>query len=162
MNELARALTGDSAATPAAHILEGITEELAHRGLPPAPHTIYQELWHIAFWQQLTLDWIRGIETAYPARPSLGFPEENNRESWEALRSRFLQTLAEAETAATNVPGLDQQIRCPSRPGQPVRVMTIREQLESLASHNAYHLGRLVLLRQLQHAWPPPSGGFGW
>ena len=37
--------------------------------------------------------------------------------------------------------------------------MTVREQLESLAAHNAYHFGRIVLLRQLRQAWPPPSGG---
>jgi hypothetical protein len=31
----------------------------------------------------------------------------------------------------------------------PVRVMTVREQLESLGAHNAYHFGRIVLLRQV-------------
>jgi hypothetical protein len=40
--------------------------------------------------------------------------------------------------------------------------MTVREQLENLAAHNAYHLGRVVLLRQLHNAWPPPTGGFTW
>jgi hypothetical protein len=40
--------------------------------------------------------------------------------------------------------------------------MTIRDQLISLASHNAYHLGRIVVLRQLLGAWPPASGGFSW
>jgi hypothetical protein len=29
------------------------------------------------------------------------------------------------------------------------RMMTVREQLESLGAHNAYHFGRIVLLRQL-------------
>ena len=36
---------------------------------------------------------------------------------------------------------------------------TVREQLESVAGHNAYHFGRMVLLRQLLGFWPPPSGG---
>ena len=40
--------------------------------------------------------------------------------------------------------------------------MTVREQLESLAAHNAYHLGRVVLLRQLLGIWPPPDGGDSW
>jgi hypothetical protein len=40
--------------------------------------------------------------------------------------------------------------------------MTVREQLESLGAHNAYHFGRIVLLRQLMGLWPPPSGGFSW
>jgi hypothetical protein len=41
MSELAQALTGDSAAAPAAHIIEGINEELVHRIFPNVPHTIY-------------------------------------------------------------------------------------------------------------------------
>jgi hypothetical protein len=57
---------------------------------------------------------------------------------------------------------LDVEVRCPSRPGQPTRTMTVREQLESLGAHNAYHFGRIVLLRQLLGLWPPPSGGFSW
>jgi hypothetical protein len=54
------------------------------------------------------------------------------------------------------------RVRCPSRPGEPVRVMTAREQLENLGAHNAYHFGRIVLLRQLLGAWPPRSGGYTW
>jgi hypothetical protein len=40
--------------------------------------------------------------------------------------------------------------------------MTVRELLESLGAHNAYRFGRIVLLRQLQGLWPPPSGSFSW
>ena len=50
----------------------------------------------------------------------------------------------------------------PRAPDHPMRIMTVREQLESLAAHNAYHLGRIVLLRQLLGWWPPPKGGFTW
>ena len=32
--------------------------------------------------------------------------------------------------------------------------MAVRDQLISLAAHNAYHLGRIVVLRQLHQAWP--------
>ena len=67
MNELQQALIGDSAAAPPAHILEGVAEDLAHQALQFAPHTIYEELWHITFWQQVTLDWVNGIETPFPA-----------------------------------------------------------------------------------------------
>ena len=74
MSELAQALTGDSAATPAAHIIESLNEELVHRILPNVPHTIYEELWHLAFWQQVSLDWIRGIETPFPPQPLMAFP----------------------------------------------------------------------------------------
>jgi uncharacterized damage-inducible protein DinB len=164
MNELTRTLIGDSAAAPAAHILEGLDDELVHRNTPSAPHTIYAELWHIAFWQQITLDWIHAVETAYPAHASLGFPSasEIKLESWNELCRRFLDDSQKAAAISCDASRLSQPIRCPSPPGKPLRTMSVREQLESLAAHNAYHLGRIVLLRQLSQAWPPVSGGSTW
>jgi uncharacterized damage-inducible protein DinB len=162
MNELAQALIAESYAAPPSHILEGLTEDLVHRELPNAPHTIYAELWHLTFWQQITLDWIAGIETPYPAKPSDGFATKPHTEPWEQLRYRFLQGAEQAAAAAENSARLDDPIRCPSRPGAPVRTMSVRDQLISLAAHNAYHLGRIVVLRQLLQAWPPASGGFTW
>ena len=164
MSELEQVLAGDSAHTPPARILEGITELESRRKIPGAPHTIYQELWHIAFWQQMTLDWVRGLETPYPLKPTDAFPsdEQTEREPWDQLCQRFLATSRQAVTEARNTSRHDADVRCPSVPGQPTRTMTVREQLESLGAHNAYHFGRIVLLRQLLGLWPPPSGGFTW
>jgi uncharacterized damage-inducible protein DinB len=166
MNELAQALIAESYAASPAHILEGLTDDLAHRELPNVPHTIYAELWHLAFWQQITLDWIAGTETPYPEKPSDGFPQkssqESSQESWEQLRHRFLHGAEQAAAAAQDTTRLDHPVRCLSRPGAPIRIMSVRDQLLSLAAHNAYHLGRIVVLRQFFQAWPPPSGGFIW
>jgi uncharacterized damage-inducible protein DinB len=164
MNELEQVLAGDSAASPPAAILEGLDASLAHRAQAGAPRTIYEELWHITFWQQITLDWVNGTETPYPVHASAGFPAEDDvaRESWDDLRQRFFRGNQQAAVIACDVSRHDVEVLCPSRPGMPVRTMTIREQLESLGAHNAYHFGRIVLLRQLAGAWPPPSGGFSW
>jgi uncharacterized damage-inducible protein DinB len=164
MTELEQVLAGDSAHTPPAQIVSDLGSDDALRQIAGAPHTIYQELWHIAYWQQITLNWVRGIETPIPEHASAGFPApgEEDDESWDRLRGRFLASLQEALAAAQDLSRLDQPIRCPSRPGIPVRIMTVREQLESLGAHNAYHFGRIVLLRQMQGLWPPPSGGFTW
>lgn len=164
MNELERALVGDSAAAPPSHILEGISDELAHKETPGPPHSIYSELWHITFWQQITLDWIRGIETPCPEHASLGFPSPKDiqSETWSALCERFFDGNQQAGAAANDTQHLEKPVRCPSIAGQPTRTMTVREQLESLAAHNAYHFGRIVLLRQMNQSWPPVSGGFTW
>jgi len=162
--ELEQVLGGDSAHTEPAAILEGLSSEAAAIKVTGAPRNIYEELWHIAFWQQMTLDWVRGIETPYPLRPENAFPTANDaaRDSWDQLRQRFLSGSQQAVAIARESSRLDVKVNCPSRPGMPVRVMTVREQLESLGAHNAYHFGRIVLLRQLLGAWPPPSGGFTW
>ena len=164
MNELERALTGDSAHAAPSHILEGLDEDIVHREIPGAPHTIYQELWHIVFWLRMSLNWISGVETPYPARPTDPFPSDAvvAGESWDELCQRFTREIQEAAALTRNTTMLDQDVRCPSPPGSPSRTMTVQEQLESMAAHNAYHFGRIVLLRQLCGAWPPPSGGFTW
>lgn len=164
MSELELVISGDSAAAPPRTILSALDEERAHTKPAGAPHSIYEELWHIAFWQQVTLDWIAGVETPFPASPADGFPNvlDMEREYWPQLCRRFHAGNENAAECARDQARLDAEIRCPSRPGQPVRVMTVREQLESLGAHNAYHFGRIVLLRQLLGAWPPPEGGFTW
>ena len=164
MSELEQLLSGDGAAAPPEYILERLSTEEAMRSVAGAPRTIYEELWHIAFWQQISLDWIAGKETQYPAHADEGFPTEAQRqnESWKALCERFFRGNAQAAAAARHTGGLEISVKCPSRPGHPVRTMTVREQLENLAAHNAYHFGRVVLLRQMLGAWPPPSGGYSW
>jgi hypothetical protein len=88
MNELEQVLSGDSAHTPPAILLEGLSDDVANTAVAGAPRTIYEELWHIAFWQQVTLDWVRGIETAYPVHAADGFPTADDaaREDWDRLR----------------------------------------------------------------------------
>jgi uncharacterized damage-inducible protein DinB len=162
ISELAQALVADSYAAAPSHIIEGLPDSLTHQALPNAPHTIYQELYHITFWQQLSLDWITGKETPFPEKPSDGFNADSSRESWDQLCQRFLLGAEQAATIARDTNHLDQTIHCSSRPGHPVRIMTVRDQLISLATHNAYHFGRIVLMRQLLQVWPPPSGGYSW
>jgi uncharacterized damage-inducible protein DinB len=164
MNELVEVLIGDSAHARPAQILEGLGAEHVHGGVEGAPHTIFEELWHMAFWQQVTLDWIAGIETPFPAHASDGFPSqaETGGENWDRLRERFFEGSQQAAAVARDAEQLERLVRCPSRPPLPARTMTAREQLESLGAHNAYHFGRIVLLRQLLGVWPPPSGGYSW
>lgn len=164
MAELERILIGDAAAAAPAAVVEGLTSEIAHQAIDGVPRTIYQELWHTAFWLEMSIDWIRGIETPFPTHDMEGFPSDAamRLETWEGLRERFLAGLRVAAMAARDQERLDQPIRCPSRPGHPVRLMTVREQLENMAAHNTYHLGRIVLMRQMLGAWPPVSGGYAW
>jgi|SRR5580658_2902279 hypothetical protein len=169
MSELEQILVGDGYGTPPKRILDGLVDEnggdgLTHVKPAGAPHSIFEELWHVVFWQQITLDWIGGIETPYPKSSLDGFPTvlDMEREPFKALCGRFFAGLNAAVEAANDPSRLGRMVRCPSRPGQPTRTMTVLEQLENLAAHNAYHLGRIVLLRQLLGTWPPPSGGDSW
>ena len=153
---IADLLTGRGAHVLVANALEAL--DLADFGARPAgvPHSIYEELWHLRHWQDLILDWIDGVPTAAPAHAVDGWPCQptpaGNAEA-QALVIAFRAGLERACVVASD----------PRRHAQVVRKgRTVRALLESLLAHNAYHLGRIVLLRQLRGSWPPPSGGDTW
>jgi uncharacterized damage-inducible protein DinB len=164
VNELAKAIIANSAFAPVANILQAISEADAHAkpstAAGSAPHSIYDEVWHLAFWQDVTLDWVQGKPTPSPEHAYEGFPTDT-KEPWDLLRERFLARTQNAAAIANDTERLEITVACP-RPDDPQRSMTVREQLESLAAHNGYHLGRIVLLRQLLGNWPPPDGGDTW
>ena len=164
MTELQEILVGMAASTPPARVVEGLTEELAHSKPGGAPHSIYEEVWHVTYWLEVTLDWVSGKPTPYPVRAAYGFPtaEDMRRESWAELYVRMMIGLSQAAERAGEAARLEVKVECPSQPGVETRWMTVREQLENLGAHNAYHMGRIVLLRQLLGVWPPVSGGDTW
>ena len=91
MTELERTLVEASAAAPPSRILEALPDSLAGLPMAGAPHTIYEELWHITFWQQVTLDWVNGVETPCPLHNDLSFPDHAQIavEPWAELCGRF-------------------------------------------------------------------------
>jgi hypothetical protein len=67
---------------------------------------------------------------------------------WEDLVSEFLAGSETAVKLGRSPEALMEEVG----PG-----VTLAETLESLAVHNAYHLGKIVALRQVIDAWPPPA-----
>ena len=156
MNTLATLLTGRGAHAEMAHVLEDI--DASSFGARPhrAPHSIYEELWHLVYWQDLILGWIDGADGASPDHASEGWPDRREPlDLDEALRlvGAFLDGVDRATALASDAERLDVAVR---------KARTVRGLLESLLAHNAYHAGRIVMLRQLLGIWPPPSGGDTW
>ena len=164
MDELAKALISTSAFSAPKNILQEISMDAAHdkpvTKTGSAPHSIYDEVWHMAFWQDISLDWVEGKPTPVPEHAAMGFPADAD-ELWERVRDRFLAGTQNAAAVANDRERLDCVVSCPTI-GDSQRTMTVRDQLISLAAHNSYHLGRIVLLRQLQGNWPPLDGGYSW
>lgn len=161
MNELAKSLIANSAFAPPRNILQSLdSKAVLAKPHPGIPHPIYAEVWHMAFWQEISLDWVQGKPSPVPEHAAGGFPSDT-KEPWDSLRDRFLSGAQNAAAIANDRDGLETRVACPTF-DDPQRIMTIRDQLESLAAHNAYHLGRIVLIRQLLNLWPPPDGGFTW
>jgi hypothetical protein len=132
-----------------ARLLSGLTVEQVSVRPPGLPHTIYEELWHTTKWQSIVVQcdepaaaaWIDGGQD---------FPSEapGNERMWEDLVSEFLAGSETAVELGRSPEALIEEVG----PG-----VTLAERLESLAVHNAYHLGKIVALRQVIDAWPPPE-----
>ena len=125
-----------------AHLLSGLT--LAQVTLCPdgASHSIYEELWHVVGYQQSVIE--RG-DSAGEFYPSAA-PEHEHQ--WHDLVRVFLDG-ARAAAALEQAP---ERLAVELEPG-----LTLGEELSSVAVHNAYHLGKIVALRQRIGAWPPTA-----
>jgi hypothetical protein len=126
-------------------ILAGLTLAQVTSRPSEQTHTIYEELWHANRWQAIVVnrdeglyaEWRKGM--VYPAAPPARVEE------WSALVSEFSAGIEKALWWAESPERLAQE----TDPGT-----TMEDVLLSLAVHSAYHLGKIVALRQFIGAWP--------
>jgi hypothetical protein len=82
--------------------------------------------------------------------------------SWPGLQQQFVDGLLQL-TAWADAAGdtLDTPLR-PAIEFPPLAHYTKRDVLVHVATHNAHHLGQVILVRQVLGAWPPPAGSWTW
>jgi uncharacterized damage-inducible protein DinB len=105
-----------------------------------ASHSIYEELWHVVAYQQSIIAPAEPIREVYPSAA----PEHENQ--WHDLVRLFLEGARVAAAMGQTPEKLARELE----PG-----LTMADELHSVAVHNAYHLGKIVALRQRIGAWPP-------
>lgn len=136
---------------PRGALLSGLTAQQAGELPDCAPHSIYQELWHATMVLEISLANGRVALGSWPwAEHFPAEPEPAGEAEWSELIERFLRASSEAVSRAAD----DDWLRSPD-PGFEEYGLSWRDALEFLAVHTAYHLGRVVLLRQMLGAWPP-------
>ena len=138
-------------------ILEGLDYELAGREIPNSPHTIWQLLKHLNYWQDRFIARLEGLK-ALPSKTSddgwrfSGAPGDEME--WQEEVEKFLGGI----TYVQNICLKDTKCLDPQMGDYKDGFAVV----QSMASHISYHLGELVLLRRIIGAWPPPSGGLTW
>lgn len=152
MNALQQVLTAKAAFAEPANVIRDIPFGLVAVRPHGLPHSLYEELWHLEFWLRFSLALVRGEQPALPAHSSGSWPVDNDaldEASWRGLLERVRGGLETASALA----GDERELRRAFRPDQ-----TVGGELTVVAAHNAYHLGRMVTLRQLLGIWPAELG----
>ena len=127
-------------------ILSGLTLEQVKRPPSEQSHSIYEELWHVVAYQQSI------IEPGDPAGDVYPSAAPEHEQQWHDLVRVFLDG-ARAAAALGEAP---ERLAIEVEPG-----VTLADELNSVAVHNAYHLGKIVALRQRIGAWPPTAASDG-
>ena len=126
-----------------ARLLSGLTLEQVTLRPEGASHSIYDELWHLVGYQQ-------SIIAPGSVAPGDLFPTAapKHEDKWHQLVQVFL-TGARAAADLEKVPA---RLVAEVQPG-----VTLADELNCVAVHNAYHFGKIVALRQRIGAWPPTT-----
>jgi uncharacterized damage-inducible protein DinB len=142
-----------------AHVLDGLSPADADRRVDGAPHTIAEVVAHLAFWQAWFLGRCEGTGVAMPATAAAGWVPPAPG-TWTAVRSAFLDGLERVVAVAATTDAA--RPLTPPLEFPPLARYTVGDVLVHVATHNAHHLGQVVLLRQLLGCWPPPAGSWTW
>lgn len=150
-------LSGRMAHVSPASAFEAVEWSSVHEKPAGATHSVWELLHHLIYWQEYCLCLLEGGKPTPPEHASESWiipPAPRDEATWNAAVARFLQGLERALRESTT-----------GRLDEPIAAKPQESRMEvvtSLIGHNSYHLGQVVLLRQMQGSWPPPSGGNTW
>jgi uncharacterized damage-inducible protein DinB len=152
-------LYGDGAHANVLNALEGLDEKLVGARPANSPHSIFQILWHIVYWQDYELESIAGEHPSYPSQAIKSWPQETaprNLQEWEETIKKFVAGLKRFEAILAD-PAVDLDRMVNSKKNENVRDLIVM-----IIVHNSHHFGQLITLRQQLGSWPPPKGGDTW
>jgi uncharacterized damage-inducible protein DinB len=151
---ITRTLTGKDAHVETANVLQGLDWKLAGVRPDGVPHSIFQLVNHIVYWQEWAVNWLDGKKPRPPRHASGSWPGKEgpaSRREWERTTQRLEKALRALQSRTREADLL-------SRHGN----WTPLEMLLVIGSHTSYHVGQITSLRQALGVWPPPSGAVTW
>jgi hypothetical protein len=119
--------------------------------VPGSPHTAWRLIEHMRIDQSDSLESCRNPRHVSPDNPDAFWPVSDapsSTQNWDACLAAFRDDL-EAMCRLVADPEQDLLAPFPHTDGQNLLRVAL-----SVANHNAYHLGQLVLLRQALGVWP--------
>jgi uncharacterized damage-inducible protein DinB len=151
---IGNALSGKGAHVDTRRVFEGLDWKVAGVRPESLSHSLFQLLNHMAYWQDWAVKWLDGEKPPTPKHASGSWardPGPANAEEWKEAVRQFESGLDELNRRSRDSDLLAEGRR-----------KSRLEMLHTIASHNSYHAGQAVVLRQMLGTWPTPSGGLTW
>ena len=133
----------------------GIPPKIRGMRPPGAPHSPWELLEHLRLTQADILDFCVNAEYEERKWPDDYWPataSPSSRAAWDESIAEFVRDRRAMQKLAAD-PKVELTARIPHGSGQ-----TYLRELVLVADHTAYHVGQLVLVRQLLGAWKPTRG----
>lgn len=143
---IARALSGKGAHIDPRNIFVGLDWRVTGTRREHVAHSLFQLLNHLVFWQDWVVSWLDGKKLPSTSNSWRGTEGPAGREEWEQAVRRFRSGLDELARRSREPDPL-------SKRGKTTRL----EMLQTVAAHNSYHAGQVILLRRILGTWPPTS-----
>lgn len=154
---LLNSINGKNAHVNPLTALEGLIIDIAGAKGLNTPHTIWQLLKHINYWQDKFINLIDNSTWEMPKTAAEGWdenPAPGNPADLQNEIKIFEQSLLKIEQYLKENPPLLNEPKEKYKSGYEV--------IQAMASHISYHIGEIVFLRKTLGSWPPPSGGDTW
>jgi uncharacterized damage-inducible protein DinB len=160
-NLLTSLLRGEGVHLEPGAILDGLTADQAHAKPRGLPHSIAEIVAHICYWQEWFTNCAVVGFTGIAKHAVDGWPPVAPT-GWDALRTRYLDAVAEAERIAAESVSLGDAVL---PPGVDIPILAHESRGAGLlhaAVHSSHHLGQIITIRQLLGLWPPAAGTLAW
>jgi uncharacterized damage-inducible protein DinB len=146
------ALYGKNAHYDVLKALRGITAEDAKKQPIKNERSIWDHLYHIVFWHEITLKAIEGEELDWKVIEGTDWLPKDAKlteNTWKQLVENFSDHLDKLKEIAEKA-DFDRLIK--GFGNTPLGRGIIIE-----FQHNAYHIGQIILIRKILGIWPPPD-----
>ncbi len=149
---LANGLYGKLAHCDVLKALKGLTAATAKKSPIKNEHSIWDHLFHMVFWHDITMKTIQRQDINWDAIKGTDWLKKDAQlddKAWNDILATFTQHLIDLKKIAET-----QDLRQPIEgfDGMPLGKAILVE-----LQHNSYHIGQIVTLRKLQGLWPPPE-----
>jgi uncharacterized damage-inducible protein DinB len=160
-NLVTSVLSGEGIHLEPGAVLDGLTADQAHAKPQGLPHSIAALVAHMCYWQE----WFNGCAvvgfTGIAEHAVDGWPAVSP-DGWDALRARYLHSVAEAKRIAAESRSLGDPVLPPGVDIPSLARESRGTGLLRAAVHDSHHLGQIITIRQLLGLWPPPAGTITW